>query len=83
MILSRKILERFIEEWKKWKVIQAQNILDGKGHTIISIWPLVFSPKLETSDEKQERGNTDGGGLSSTKAEEEELANLKGGKDSP
>jgi len=45
--------------------------------------PLVFTPKLETSDEEKERGNIDGGGLSSTKAEEEEPTNLKGKKDSP
>jgi hypothetical protein len=45
--------------------------------------PLIFIAKLETSDEKKERGNTNVGGLSITKAEEEKLANLKGGKDSP
>ncbi len=33
--------------------------------------PLVFTVKLETSDEEKERGNTNGGELSNTKAEEE------------
>jgi hypothetical protein len=44
---------------------------------------LVFTPKLETSDEEKKRGNTDGAGPSGTKTEEVEPTNLKGGKDSP
>jgi hypothetical protein len=45
--------------------------------------PLVFSPKLKTSDEEEDRGNTNGARPSSTKTIEEELGDFRGGKDNP
>jgi len=45
--------------------------------------PIIFTLKPETSDEEEEKGNIDGVRPSSIKAEKDELANFKGGKDSP
>jgi hypothetical protein len=44
--------------------------------------PLVFYPKLETSNEEEDKRNTDGAGPLRTKTTKEELGDLKGGKDS-
>jgi hypothetical protein len=39
-------------------------------------------PKLETSNEEEDKGHTNGVGSSRTIIKEEELANLRGGRDS-
>jgi hypothetical protein len=39
--------------------------------------PLVFSPKLETLDEEEDRNNTNGARPSSTKTTEEELGDFR------
>jgi hypothetical protein len=45
--------------------------------------PLILTPEPETSNEEEERGNTNGVGPSCIKTKEGEPANLIGGKDSP
>ncbi len=44
---------------------------------------LIFSPKLETSYEEEDKGNINGAGPSGTIILEEEPGDLKRGKDSP
>ncbi len=44
--------------------------------------PLIFSPELETSNEKEDKGNIDGAGPFHIKTTQEELGHLRGGKDS-
>ncbi len=44
--------------------------------------PLVLTLEPESSNEEEERGHTDGARPSRTRIEEEEPADLKGGKDS-
>jgi hypothetical protein len=44
--------------------------------------PLVLPPKLETSNEEEERGNNDGAKPSGIRIKEEEPAYLRGRKDS-
>ncbi len=41
-----------------------------------------FSPELETSNEEEDKGNTNGAGPLRTKTTKEELGDLRGGKDS-
>jgi hypothetical protein len=81
MILSRNILERFIKGMREMK-----------GYTCIKYFkwkrschhfPIVFTLKLETSNEEENIGNTNGVGPSSTRTEEEEPTYLIGGKHSP
>ncbi len=43
---------------------------------------LILFPKLKTSDEEKDKGDTNGVGTSDTRVVEE-LWNLRGGKDSP
>jgi hypothetical protein len=45
--------------------------------------PLVLTPKPKTSNEEKERGKINGARPSNTRTEKEELANFRGGKDSP
>ncbi len=45
--------------------------------------PLVFSPKLETLNKEEDKGDIGGVGPSNTKIVEEEPEDLKGGKESP
>ncbi len=45
--------------------------------------PLIFTPKLETSDEEEKKGNINGVGPSSIKTKEGEATNLKAWKDNP
>jgi hypothetical protein len=44
--------------------------------------PLFLIPKLETSYEEEEKGNTNGVGPSGIRTEKEEPSNLRGGRDS-
>jgi hypothetical protein len=44
--------------------------------------PLIFSSELETSNEEEDRGNTNGVKPLGTKTKKEELAYFEGGKDS-
>jgi hypothetical protein len=45
--------------------------------------PLVFTPKLKSSNEEEDIKNIDGVALSCTRIEKEEPIDLKGVKDSP
>ncbi len=45
--------------------------------------PLVFSLEPKTLDEKKDKGDTSGAGPSNTRTIEEELGDLRGGKESP
>ncbi len=44
--------------------------------------PLILTLKPKSSNEEEERGHTDGARPSRTRIEEEEPANLRGGRDS-
>ncbi len=66
------------ERLYRHKIFQMEKVMPSFEYE-----PLIIFPKPKTSNEEEDKGNTDGAGPSSTKTTKQELGNLKGRKDSP
>ncbi len=70
------------EVWNEWKVVHAQNFSDGKSYAIIWVWACSFISKTRDFKWGKNIGDTNGVGPLGVGVQEE-LGDLRRGKDSP